>query len=199
MRLVDGKERDVDVGDELQKAGGHHPFRRDVEQIEPTPAQRGTDRGGVVRVQRRIQRRGPHPLLAQRFDLPENVEVIDGGTAGMELLGPLTNLDLLVVLDAVKRGQPAGSIVKLAHGEVPVFFRSKLSPHQISICDVLASLEFSGAPPRDIVLIGVEPQSLELGLELTPAVASRVPDMVNIAVAELAARGVKLKEKAPCA
>jgi hydrogenase maturation protease len=80
-----------------------------------------------------------------------------------------------------------------------VFFRSKLSPHQISICDVLASLEFIGDKPQDMVLIGVEPDSLELGLELTPAVAARIPEMVDMAVAELAARGIALKEKATCA
>jgi hydrogenase maturation protease len=137
--------------------------------------------------------------LLERFDPPENVEVIDGGTAGMELLEPLSNLDLLIVLDAVKRGQPPGSVVKLAGQEVPVFFRSKLSPHQISICDVLASLEFIGDKPKDMVLIGVEPESLELGLELTPAVAARVPDMVDMAIAELAARGIAMKENAPCA
>lgn len=137
--------------------------------------------------------------LLERYDPPTNVEVIDGGTAGMELLEPLSNLDLLVVLDAVKRGQPPGSIVKLSGQEVPVFFRSKLSPHQISICDVLASLEFIGDKPKDMVLIGIEPDSLELGLELTPAIAARVPEMVDIAVAELAARGVAMKEKAPCA
>lgn len=137
--------------------------------------------------------------LLERFDPPENVEVIDGGTAGMELLEPLSNLDLLVVLDAVKRGQPPGSVVKLAGAEVPVFFRSKLSPHQISICDVLASLEFIGDKPKDMVLIGVEPESLELGLELTPSVAARVQEMVNVAVAELAARGIRLQEKVPCA
>lgn len=137
--------------------------------------------------------------LLERFDPPENVEVIDGGTAGMELLEPLSNLDLLIVLDAVKRGQPPGSLVKLDGAEVPVFFRSKLSPHQISICDVLASLEFIGDKPKDMVLIGVEPASLELGLELTPAVAARIPGMVDLAAAELAARGIALKEKAACA
>ncbi len=141
--------------------------------------------------------RAAEALLA-RYDPPENVEVIDGGTAGMELLEPLSNLDLLIVLDAVKRGQPAGSVVKLAGQEVPVFFRSKLSPHQISICDVLASLEFIGDKPKDMVLIGVEPDSLELGLELTPAIAARIPEMVDIAVAELAARGIELREKATC-
>jgi hydrogenase maturation protease len=137
--------------------------------------------------------------LEAGFDLPEYVEVIDGGTAGMELLGPLSGVDLLVVLDAIKGGGAPGSIVKLAGKEVPVFFRTKLSPHQVSICDVLAGLEFSGDLPRDVVLIGVEPDSLELGLELTPAIAARVPEMVALAVAELAARGVQLVEKMPCA
>jgi hydrogenase maturation protease len=81
---------------------------------------------------------------------------------------------------------------------VPVFFRSKLSPHQVSICDVLAGLEFSGELPKDLVLIGCEPESLELGLELTPAIAAAVPEIVKIAVAELAARGVRLIEKTAC-
>ncbi len=135
--------------------------------------------------------------LQAAFELPEDVEVIDGGTAGMELLGPLSDVDLLVVLDAVKKGQPPGTLVKLAGDEVPVFFRAKLSPHQISICDVLASLEFIGDRPKDMVLIGVEPDSLELGLEMTPAIAARIPQMVDMAVAELAARGVQLKHKVP--
>jgi hydrogenase maturation protease len=149
-----------------------------------------TDEGAGVRAVEALQ---------AAYRLPDGVEAIDGGTAGMELLGPLTGVDLLVVLDAVKAGRPPGTVVRLAGEQVPVFFRSKLSPHQISICDVLASLEFSGDPPGDIVLIGVEPESLELGLELTPAVAARVPEMVGLAVAELAARGIRLEEAVACA
>jgi hydrogenase maturation protease len=138
-------------------------------------------------------------VLLTDFDLPAGVEVIDGGTAGMELLEPLSGVDLLVVLDAVKSGRPVGTIVKITGDEVPVLFRSKLSPHQIGLCDVLASLELIGDKPKDMVLIGVEPDSLELGLEMTPAIAARVPEMVDMVVAELAARGVRLKEKLPCA
>jgi hydrogenase maturation protease len=130
--------------------------------------------------------------IARSHVLPEGVEVVDGGTAGMELLEPLADADLLVVLDAVRSGRPPGSLVCLSGREVPVFFRSKLSPHQVSICDVLASLEFAGAAPRDLVLVGVEPLSLELGLELTDTVAQRVPDMVETALVQLALRGVHL-------
>lgn len=140
---------------------------------------------------------GVHAAEALRaaYDLPEGVEVIDGGTAGMELLDPLSGVDLLLVLDAVKTKRAAGSVVCLTGSEVPVFFRSKLSPHQVSICDVLASLEFAGDPPKDLVLIGVEPESLELGTELTPTVAARVPEMVATALEQLAMRGIRLEPR----
>lgn len=131
--------------------------------------------------------------LHERYALPEGVQVIDGGTAGMELLDDLADVDVLLVLDAVKARRAAGTVLCLSGPEVPVFFRSKLSPHQVSICDVLASLEFAGQAPRDLVLVGIEPESLELGLEMTPAVANRVPEMVSVALAQLAARGVHLE------
>jgi len=134
--------------------------------------------------------------LARDHVLPEGVQVIDGGTAGMELLEPLADADLLVVLDAVKARRAPGSLVCLTGAEVPVFFRSKLSPHQVSICDVLASLEFAGHAPRDLVLVGIEPQSLELGLELSPGVAARVPDMVAMARQQLSLRGIALARAA---
>jgi hydrogenase maturation protease len=133
--------------------------------------------------------------LRDRYALPPGVEVIDGGTAGMELLEPLSGVDLLLVLDAVRARRAPGSLVCLAGSQVPRFFRSKLSPHQVSICDVLASLEFAGDAPRDLVLVGVEPQSLELGLELTPTVAARLPEMIDAAVTQLAARGVELRPR----
>jgi hydrogenase maturation protease len=127
--------------------------------------------------------------------LPAGVQVMDGGTAGMELLDALSDLDLLLVLDAVKAHRPPGTLLCLTGAEVPAFFRSKLSPHQVSICDVLASLDFAGHAPADLVLVGVEPESLELGLEMTATVAACVPGMVAMAVAQLAARGVLLQAR----
>ena len=127
------------------------------------------------------------------YELPDNIEVIDGGTSGMELLGPLSDTDFLVVLDAVKAGQPPGTLVKLSGKEVPIFFRTKLSPHQVSICDVLASLEFAGDLPGKIVLIGIEPESLELGTNLTPTVAARISEMASMAAHELMAFGIPVQ------
>jgi hydrogenase maturation protease len=68
---------------------------------------------------------------------------------------------------------------------VPVFFRTRLSPHQIGLPDVMASLEFLGAQPKRMVILGVQPQTMELGMELTPVVAARVPELVEQVLAEI--------------
>ena len=133
--------------------------------------------------------------FARAFDVPPEVQVIDGGTAGMELLDALSDVDLLLVFDAVKARSAPGTLVTLTGTQVPVFFRSKLSPHQVSICDVLASLEFAGQAPKDLVLVGVEPESLDLSLQMTPVVAARVPDMLQAAQRELERRGVVLQPR----
>lgn len=130
--------------------------------------------------------------LERRYGLPEGVAAIDGGTSAMELLDDLSDLDLLVVLDTMVAGKPPGTIIRLAGDEVPVFFRRKLSPHQISLADVLASLELIGHLPREVVVIGVQPESLELGLDLTPVVAAQVARVADMAAAEFGARGCPL-------
>jgi hydrogenase maturation protease len=136
-------------------------------------------------------------LLEQCYRMPDNVLVIDGGTSGMEMIEDLSNLDFLIVIDVVKTGAAPGTVVKIAGDEIPVFFRRKLSPHQIALPDVLASLELLDAMPKEIVALGVEPISLELGMEMTATIAGKVPDLVEMAAAELLSRGYRLDALIP--
>lgn len=128
--------------------------------------------------------------LEQQYRLPPEVEVIDGGTCGMEMLEQLEDLDGLVVVDCVRCSQPPATSVLLKGDDVPVFFRTKLSPHQVSLSDVLASLEFTGRAPKSIAIVGMQPVSMSLGMELSPEVAAKVPELVAMTLAELAALGI---------
>jgi hydrogenase maturation protease len=134
-------------------------------------------------------------LLRATWELPAGVSLIDGGTSAMELLDDLENVDLLIVLDAVRAGRVPGSLIHLTGDAVPVFFRTKLSPHQIGLADVLASLDLLGTPPRETVILGVEPLSLETGLELSGPVAACLPEMAHRVVDQLGARGVNLRPR----
>ena len=124
--------------------------------------------------------------LAARGGLPPGVELIDGGTCGMEMLEQLENLDALIVVDCVRCGRPPATPVLLKGDDVPVFFRTKLSPHQVSLSDVLASLEFTGWAPKKTVIVGMQPVSMGLGLDLSPEVAARLPELVDLTLAEIA-------------
>lgn len=133
--------------------------------------------------------------LEQGWLLPPEVQVIDGGTSGMEMIEDLESADLLIVLDVVKAGQAPGTLVRIAGAAVPKFFRRKLSPHQIGLPDVLASLELLGTMPAEIVVHGVEPVSLELGTEMTQTVAAAVPLLAQQAAADLLAHGFAVRGK----
>jgi len=127
--------------------------------------------------------------LLRDYTLPPDVVAIDAGTSSMELLADLSHLDFLLVVDAINAGKAPGALVKLEGDAVPVFFRRNLSPHGIGLSDVFAALEFMDTAPREVVVIGVQPVSLELSTELTPEIAARVPELVAMVVAELAERG----------
>ena len=125
--------------------------------------------------------------LVSRCDFADGVEVVDGGTTGMELLPQLEGIDQLIVVDAVRFGRPPASIVRLEGQQVPAYFKTKLSPHQVGLSDLLAALAFKGSPPGHVVILGVQPVSLSVGLELSAEVAARLEELTDLVAAELAA------------
>jgi hydrogenase maturation protease len=128
--------------------------------------------------------------LQHDYLLPPEVRVIDGGTCGMELLEDLAGAEHLIIVDAVRSGKPPASVVRIANKDVPVFFKTKLSPHQIGLSDVLATLVLTDEQPGEVTVIGVEPFSLATGMALTEPVAAQLPLVVAQLVAELGALGV---------
>lgn len=131
--------------------------------------------------------------LQLTYNLPPEVVVIDGGTTGMEMLEDLSNADHIIIIDAVRSGKAPASIVRLADEKVPVFFKTKLSPHQIGLSDVLATLAFIGEQPGGVTIFGVEPVSLETGMALTPQVEAQLPELMDLVVTELRELGVAVK------
>lgn len=143
-----------------------------------------SDEGVGVRAVEKLQR---------DFVLPAGVEVIDGGTTGMEMLEDLACADHILIVDAVRSGNAPASIVRIAGEQVPVFFRTKLSPHQIGLSDVLATLVLTGEQPGGVTVIGVEPVSLETAMALSPQVEAVLPEVVSLVVEELRQLGVVVK------
>lgn len=135
--------------------------------------------------------------LADRFAIPDEVEVIDGGTSGMDCLDRIADADLLLIADCMRSKDKApGTITRLADEEINAWFNTRISPHQVGLSDVLAACSFHGISPKKVVLLGVQPASFDTSMELTPAVAAVLPELVTRLVDEVAAMGIALKQAA---
>ncbi len=133
--------------------------------------------------------------LEAQFEIPPEIEVLDGGTSGMELLTPISDAEQIIIVDAVTTGRSAGTIVRLDNEDIPTFFRTKVSPHQVGLADVLAAATLTGSMPRKLVLFGVEPLQIDLGMELSEPVAEQIPRLIHLIVEELKEMGVTLQPK----
>lgn len=135
-----------------------------------------SDDGVGVKVVQRIQ---------GGFRLPEHVQVIDGGTLGLDLLPMLEQIERLIVVDAVETGKEPGTCVRLTGEELPIALETKVSPHQMGLKDLLAVARLMGNSPREMVLIGVQPGSIEMNTELTPEVEAKVDLLIETVLNEL--------------
>jgi hydrogenase maturation protease len=133
--------------------------------------------------------------LEQRYHIPDGVEVVDGGTTGMELFEPMRGASSLIIADAVNTGAAYGSLVRIANEEIPAFFQTKLSNHQLGISDLLALLALKGETPQQVTIVGMVPHSLENRLGLTPEAEAGLTNMVQMLVEELAALGFDLQPR----
>jgi len=129
--------------------------------------------------------------LHQRFELPAEVRVVDGGTQGLYLLDYLCSCSHALVLDAIDFELPPGTLRVFRNNEVPVWSDTMMSLHQATFQELLSLARLRNRFPEAITLIGVQPCVLDdLGGSLSGPVRSRIDEAVTLAVAELANWGV---------
>lgn len=131
--------------------------------------------------------------LRDNYTLPEDVETVDGGTVGIELLPFIEGRSLIIIADAVNTGHPPGTVAKIE--DLPAFFQKRTSPHQLGIIDVFALAALSDAPPPKTLLFGIEPQTLGTGLGLSPEIEAKLPYLVGKIAEELCTMGYDVHER----
>ncbi|MBW1818140.1 MAG: HyaD/HybD family hydrogenase maturation endopeptidase [Deltaproteobacteria bacterium] len=133
--------------------------------------------------------------LEDRYEFPENVSLVDGGVLGLNLLGTICDADELIVIDAVKNGEPPGTLHRLVGDEIPKRILAKNSIHQVDLLETLTACQMIDKVP-ETVIIGVEPEDIEnLDLELTPIIREKVDDLVDMALNELKRLGVTVRPR----
>ena len=144
-----------------------HPPRPDVVIGVGNPLM-GDDGFGIVAI----------ALVRERWRDSPSLVLVDGGTWGMNLLPIIENARRLLIIDAIDRGLPPGSRIELDRAEIPRYLGLKLSPHQLDLREVLALAELRGTLPLETLAVGVQPERVELSLDLSSPVAAKLHGVV---------------------
>lgn len=115
-----------------------------------------------------------------------NLEVIDGGTLGIDLIPYIENAYKLIIVDAVRDGNKPGTIYKLKIEDCRLKVdKEKLSLHQIDLIDTLKIMEMQNKLPQEIVIVGVEPKNFGWGETLSEEVKEKIPEILSIVHSEI--------------
>ncbi len=133
--------------------------------------------------------------LSSRYHFHGRVTLLDGGTLGLDLLPYLEEVERLLIIDALDMRAEPGTISRIEGEDVPRAFASKLSVHQMGLQDLLAVAELQGHVPKELVVWGVQPESIEMGTELTATVKAAVAPVVDKVLEELLSWGISCKTR----
>ena len=125
--------------------------------------------------------------LRQRHRLRPEVDLIEGGTAGLLLLPYIAAARRAIIIDAINIGAPAGTLIRLA--EVQRVFAKGLTPHDVGLADLLDAARLADVWPETLILHGAQPASTAIGTELTAAVDASLEPLADAIEAELSVWG----------
>lgn len=129
---------------------------------------------------------GVHAIRAlEQTGVPPRVELIDGGTAGLALIGYLEDVDKVIFIDAADMGQPPGTFRRFQPDEVRALITERgLSLHETGLFNVLSLARQTGTWPPELIIFGVQPATLGHTVELSPACTAVLPALVAAIRAE---------------
>lgn len=140
-----------------------------------------TDEGFGVRVAEELE---------QKYEFSDNITVLDGGTLGLRLMGPIMEADYLIIVDIVlNEGQP-GDMFRLLGEDLNKACAFKNSMHQTDLLDTLAQCSLVGNVPDDVILFGVEPVNYkDMSAALSPELEAKLPEVMEAVLSEVEKAG----------
>lgn len=118
--------------------------------------------------------------LEKEGGLPEGVELVQGETGGLTLLPALEEASAAVLVDAAEFGGAPGDVKIFQSQDILKSSVRALSVHGIGLCDVVSALSLKSESPPEILLLGIQPATLSVGLGISPELQRRIPTIIQI-------------------
>lgn len=133
--------------------------------------------------------------LKENYNFTPEISLIDGGTMGMELLTYMRGMKRILLIDAINGGESPGTVYEFPHRELEQYFTEHISVHEVGMQDILRIRAIQENPLEDAIVIGVEPESLEIGFEPSAPVQAVLPEVKERVLRVLRNWGVQVEPK----
>ena len=120
----------------------------------------------------------------EKIDLPPEIKLIDGGTSP-DLIAYTRSGDKLVIIDAARAGGEPGAVYRLKPEDLTAEKQILNSAHEMGVIEALRLMTFTGNKPADVVIIGVEPKEIDWGIELSPELERKLPEIIDVILREI--------------
>ena len=120
----------------------------------------------------------------EKEKLPGNVELMDAGTALFSIVHLLKKRKKVIVIDAAKGGEEPGTIYRILSSQIENEHSKILSMHEMGLRECLVTLEQEGVF-QDIVIIGVEPDLIDWGVQLSSRLQQKLPEIIRAVLSEI--------------
>lgn len=130
-------------------------------------------------------------ILKTKYFFEPEIEIIDGGTLGLDLLPYIEKFKKIILIDVVDFHKEPGYIKILRGEEIPPYLKTKLSVHHVGVQDLLEVSRFMGVMPEELVLVGIQPETIDLGLDLSETVVGKINELISEVLKILNSWGIK--------
>jgi len=120
----------------------------------------------------------------KELNLPDGVEVIDGGTSP-DLLAYLEPADRLIIIDAVQARSEPGTIYRFHPDDLTTDSGGLMSLHEAGVMSGLRMMSLARNKPEEVIIIGIQPKEIDWGTELSPELEGKVPEIVRAVLKEI--------------
>lgn len=140
---------------------------------------------GIGNILRKDDGIGVHVINElEKEGLPSTIQLVDGGTSTLDMLGYFLDYERIIVVDCLKAGYEPGTIYKIKAEDIKNYKKESLSIHDVQILDVVKMANMMDKFPS-VVIFGIEPKEIEFDLELSDVMKSKIPEVIKLIKKEL--------------
>ena len=134
--------------------------------------------------------------LWQNYTFTPNINIINGGVEGINLLDIFIENDDVIILDTISIDDKPSSIYNIPATELGGYGLNSGSAHEIGVLQCLDMLDLQDKPRPKSNMIAIIPQEVSFEFNLSQVLKDSFEDYIHVVLSDLAKRDIEYTKTA---